>query len=97
MTHGYMFDHFIMPRLRAGRIDDWDNDSSVGGKEVALTDNMDDCRMHCENGQDCLQYSIHEGHCHTFHLPRLGKPTTGAKSGWLVDRVEQKRAAIPGC
>jgi len=81
-------------------MDDWDNDSRVGGKDVALTDNMDDCQTHCENDRDCLQYSIREGHCHTFHLPRLGKPATGmhgVQSGWLVDRVERMRAAMPEC
>jgi hypothetical protein len=97
MTHGYMFDHYIMPRLRAGRMDDWDNDSFVGGENIAVTNDMDVCRLFCENDQECLQYSVREGHCYTFNLPRLGKPTIGVKSGWLVDRVEKMRAAIPVC
>jgi hypothetical protein len=64
MTHGYMFDHYIMPRLRAGRMDDWDNDSFVGGENIAVTNDMDVCRLFCENDQECLQYSVREGHCY---------------------------------
>ena len=78
-------------------MNDWDNDSSVGGEDAALTNDMDVCRLLCSNDQGCLQFSIREGHCYTFHLPRLGKPAVGVRSGWLVDRVENMRTAMPEC
>lgn len=75
----------------------WDNDSSIGRKEIGYSSDLGDCLKHCEGDVGCLQCAIRQGRCYTFHLPRLGKSAPGVESGWLVERVEKMRATMPDC
>jgi len=82
-----MFEQFILPQMSAAPHVDWDSESD---NEEGTVDSLEVCRAKCEAKTDCKQFAMHDdGLCKTRVDPRLGKATTGVRSGWLRDRMLQ--------
>lgn len=59
------------------------------------------CKKACEADEWCLGYSYLPGECHISHVIRLGGEakgeTFGMRSGWMPERIEQKRKEWGPC
>ena len=75
---------------------DWDNMSKQHETHV---ESFEECRTACEAQAECKQYALHkDGVCKTSSAPALGEPSlTGARSGWLVDRMWDLHDNMPAC
>lgn len=94
LQHRDVFKEYILKRMETP-CEDWDDESS---SSVGVAADIDTCRTWCEKDLRCLQYSIDsESQCRHYHLPRLGKPVQGARSGWMNDRIRRELAAPQPC
>jgi hypothetical protein len=90
-----MFTQYIIPRMRAPKVD-WDNASDQNEGEA---ESFEDCRTKCHGDGNCLQYSFKEEGkiCKMGYAPRLGMEGTGVRSGWILDRMWTLHDNMPKC
>ncbi|EME46963.1 glycosyltransferase family 31 protein [Dothistroma septosporum NZE10] len=97
-----VFTQFIKPRLviRSGRVDDWDNYSSVDPMRSLQAASVDDCLHACIGDNECVQYSFVDDTCHLSAIPKLGDAAIGI--GYIrnnhitAQRRSRRRAARYG-
>lgn len=107
LLHSDVFRERILPQMRPGIQQDWDNLSGDLVEDI-LVENVQDCRRVCEEDGLCRQYSFRwsedpdfEGEwrpeCRTFESPRLGVAREGTQSGWMMTRIEVTTGARGEC
>ncbi|KAK4631359.1 hypothetical protein CLAFUW4_02430 [Fulvia fulva] len=94
-----MFQFFIKPRLaiRFGRVDDWDNYSSVNPAHSHPASSVDQCLQSCAGRSECVQFFFFNGTCHLSYVPRLGDFAAGVRSRWILPRLVRWVDNIEAC
>ena len=107
LLHSDVFRERILPQMRPGVQQGWDNLSGDLVEDI-LVESVQDCRRVCEDDGLCRQYSFRwsedpdfEGgyrpECRTFESPRLGVAREGTQSGWMMTRIEVTTRARGEC
>lgn len=96
LLHFDIFNQLVYPHL-ATRIDDWDNFSD--GEEKVLTPNegFEDCKLHCEEDLQCMQFRFTPKKCTISHSITLGwkaDPSINSISGWMMERIIQVKTTV---
>ncbi|KAJ5811573.1 hypothetical protein N7474_007874 [Penicillium riverlandense] len=95
LLYSDVFRSLIRPSLNSYR-DNWDNlaedkpahrDHDISAPTVPVS--PADCEEYCARLPHCMQYRVDDrGRCTTSRGPIRGKPKSGLRSGWLLDKVD---------
>ncbi|KAF2858408.1 glycosyltransferase family 31 protein [Piedraia hortae CBS 480.64] len=99
VRHHNVFNDYILPRIASGSeqkpfMSDWNN---LSPDLIPHVKNVIECREKCENEPNCVQFVFYENQCKHSTAPLLGEGARGARSGWLLDRVERFRDSRDQC
>jgi hypothetical protein len=96
LLHFDIFNHLIYPLL-ATKIDDWDNFSNGEEKVLAPNEGFEDCKLHCEEDVQCMQFRFTPKKCTMSHSITLGwkaDRSINSISGWMMERIAQVKASV---
>ena len=97
LEHRDVFKHFVWPKIRESRSENWNNMSpTVIGETENST--LDDCKKLCEAHPTCLQFvSSPEGCSISYQEVKLGEEGSDTKSGWFHKRIERWMSNLDRC
>ncbi|KAL3470950.1 hypothetical protein BJX99DRAFT_238396 [Aspergillus californicus] len=93
LLHSNVFKELIFPELSNVR-DSWDN---LCDQEQQTISTFHECQSYCESVAGCVQFVMRGGTCYTGGSPRLGTSNSDARSGWVINKIENMVDQAPKC
>ncbi|KAL4918627.1 hypothetical protein BDW62DRAFT_181253 [Aspergillus aurantiobrunneus] len=93
LLHSDVFKELILPELSNVR-DNWDN---LCDKQQPSLSTFYECQSYCEKTAECVQFVMRSGTCYTGGSPRLGSRSSDARSGWVINKIENMVDQAPIC
>ncbi|PYH47816.1 glycosyltransferase family 31 protein [Aspergillus saccharolyticus JOP 1030-1] len=93
LLHRDVFKELIYPELSNVR-DSWDNLSDEEHPEIST---FHECQTVCAAAPNCAQFVIRAGVCFLGETPRLGVRNPDARSGWVLNTIENMIEQAPRC
>lgn len=104
MLFSDVFDRIVQAQIleKGSSASNWDSEATEEAFDVASSSSNETfgrCKQICQSHSNCVQFRVSENGetCQTSSQVRLGGPSEGIQSGWLVDRIKKFKNRMAAC